>query len=191
MYRQSHRLALQLLLFLFIATIPAAGPSMAGGQVHAQPVDSMRQSGCREFVQNFYTWYQRAAEHSGYEVAIDKRPGQFGSELLRALRTDNAAQKRSPGEIVGLDFDPFLNSQDVADRYDAKRVSRRGNRFFVDVFARQGSEKILHAAVTPELRIEHGKWVFVNFHYGGDASRSGPNDLLSVLRKLRSERAKH
>jgi hypothetical protein len=39
----------------------------------------------------------------------------FSPELASKLKEDLAAQEKSPGEIVGLDFDPFLNAQDVGD----------------------------------------------------------------------------
>ena len=37
-----------------------------------------------------------------------------------------AAYKKSPEEIVGLDFDPFLNAQDIAERYLVGKIIPKG-----------------------------------------------------------------
>jgi hypothetical protein len=168
--------------------IAVCSPSAARQQNGPRPVQSTRGASCRKFAQEFYTWYRRATEHNGYEAVLTSKSSLLDRPLLRALRADLAAQKRTPGEIVGLDFDPFLNSQDIADAYTAQGVSQRGDRYFVNVFARTGRQNSTRPAVIPELELQHGKWVFVNFHYPGETPRSSGDDLLSILRKLRAER---
>jgi len=42
-------------------------------------------------------------------------------------------------------------------------------------------------SVTPELRHEHGQWVFANFLY---KSEGKSDDLLSILAKLKADRMK-
>jgi hypothetical protein len=49
---------------------------------------------------------------------MEKQGSQFESGLLAALKEDVAAQAAAKGEIVGLDFDPFLNTQDPAESYE-------------------------------------------------------------------------
>ena len=68
----------------------------------------------RNFVSTFYSWYVPIATSDKKEpsstIAIQKRYDCFDAPLLSALKKDAAAQTASPTEIVGLDFDPFLNS---------------------------------------------------------------------------------
>jgi len=139
---------------------------------------------CRRFVTEYYAWYVKATENSGYEQALKRRPSSFSAELIRRLKQDIAAQAKTPGEISGLDFDPFLNTQDVAQKYVAGKVTRIGKRFRAEVSALWNGKKDPKPAVIPELVFERGRWVFVNFHYNGTAN------LLKILADLRKERRK-
>src|SRR5262245_41509392 len=92
--------------------------------LHASSVqadDSALAASSREFVQKFYKSYvpKALAGHTGpaWQFAIDNMSASFDGGLLEALKDDLAAQAQSSGDdIVGLDFDPFLNSQDPAKR---------------------------------------------------------------------------
>jgi hypothetical protein len=115
------------------------------------------------------------------------RPEALSRSLLRQLKEDRAAAKRNPGEIVGLDFDPILNAQNLADRYVVGAVRKVGSSYRVDVYAVLSGRKNRQPDVVPELVRQAGKWTFVNFHYGSGKDRS---DLLSILKELRQERLK-
>ncbi|MGA2502201.1 MAG: hypothetical protein ABSH20_31040 [Tepidisphaeraceae bacterium] len=144
----------------------------------------------RDFAQKFYSWYVPIAlnEHAGpaWDFVLKQRSSSFSPELLRALREDSAAQAKSPGEIVGLDFDPFLDSQDPEDRYEVGKVTRKGDSYWVEVFGVRSGKRMEPAAVLAELVRKNGHWTFVNFHY------PDPNgsDLLSTLKLLREDRQK-
>ena len=57
--------------------------------------------------------------------------------LLAGLKEDMAAAAAAPeGEEVGLDFDPFLDAQDPADRYEVKSVSKKGTKYLADVYCK-------------------------------------------------------
>jgi hypothetical protein len=105
--------------------------------------------------------------------------------LIRRLNEDAQAAAKSPGEIVGLDFDPVLNSQDFAEKYVPGKVTRNGRRFLVEVFSVSAGKRSEIPAVTPELRHEGGRWVFTNFVYKVDGKT---DDLLSLLRQLKRAR---
>jgi hypothetical protein len=49
---------------------------------------------------------------TAWNLAIKTKSSVFSPQLALALKEDSAAQAKAEGEIVGLDFDPFLNSQD-------------------------------------------------------------------------------
>lgn len=67
------------------------------------------------FVREFYATYAPRLIPNGLQAVdsiIAERPGLFAPALLAALRRD-AALRDTATEIVGLDFDPFLNTQDA------------------------------------------------------------------------------
>ena len=169
--RQAHSVIVLLLL-------------VACGQPPGRAQD--RTASCRAFVAEFYRWYPRATERGGFDVALKRRRASFSSELARRLNEDSASQARTPGEITGLDFDPFLNAQDVARSYTVGRVSQRGGRYFASVYADWNGKRETKPAVTPELIFAHGRWTFINFHYGPKLT----DDLLSDLAQYRRERSR-
>jgi hypothetical protein len=129
----------------------------------------------RDFVQNFYNWYVPYAlgDKTGlrpWDIAISSKRN-FDPRLVQALQEDSTASDKFPNEIVGLDFDPFLNSQNPADRYRAEKVDEQNGSFLVEVYSVSGSKKEL--AVIAEVKKLDGKLIFVNFRYpdvGGDRS---------------------
>ncbi|SRR6266571_703823 len=134
------------------------------------------------FTQAFYDWYRRHDDR--LETAVAERPALFGPELLAALKADITAQDQSPGEIVGIDWDPFTASQDPCDPYRVDRITRRGDTIFVavrglctDAAPRPGPD------VFAELHHTASGWVFVNFREPGDT-----NSLLDHLALLRQQR---
>ena len=143
------------------------------------------ETSARHFVQSFYDWYAPVAvsenKEPAWKIAIAKRNSFFDPHLRQALELDLAAQAKSPGQIVGLDFDPFLNSQDPDKKYKAAKVSAHGGRVLVDVYAvqRNTADK---PAVIAEIEERSGSWVFVNFLYPDNG------DLLAVLSRLRKYR---
>lgn len=107
------------------------------------------------------------------------------SELARALKEDFEAQSREKDEIVGIDYDPFLNSQDPCERYEVGKATRQGANYRVEVYAVCGGKKHDKPDVIAELAPKGGSWVFANFHYPGENT-----DLLRVLKELRQQRRK-
>jgi len=140
------------------------------------------------FVQNFYNWYTPIALKSqkgpGSDIALRSKALLFSRELAKALREDSQAQAKAQGEIVGIDWDPFLNSQDPEDQYEAAKVTQIGDRYFVDVYGLNSGKRHEKPEVVVELRQDAGKWVFVNFH-----SVDGHN-LLASLKSLSESRHK-
>lgn len=146
---------------------------------------------CRAFVQDFYNWYsQKAADETtnaaALAVALKDRSSDFTPELLQALKDELAAEKKDDGD-VWIDFDVFLNSPDIADRYEAAIASRRDKTYWVEVYGTWSGKKRSKPDVVAELDFKHGQWTFVNFHYG---ERKG-QDLLNALRSVREDRQEH
>jgi hypothetical protein len=138
------------------------------------------------FVQDFYNWYTPKALADGpipaCKFVVDNRIANFNHELLNALKEDIEAQEKVEGEIVGIDFDPFLASQDPCERYEAGRVINKGAHYLVEIHSICSGIKNNNVDVTADLIRENNRWIFVNFLY------SDNNDLINVLKYLRESR---
>lgn len=138
------------------------------------------------FAQGFYHWYVPIAVNDNrdpaFAIAIKRKPGFFGSRLLKALQEDAAAQAKAEGEIVGLDFDPFLNSQDPSNQYFLGVPAKKKDGYWIDVYHSRTNQKHGKPDITAVVGQSNGHWVFSNFRFphGGD--------LLKTLQELKAER---
>ena len=100
------------------------------------------------------------------------------------LREDEEAQAKADGEIVGIDFDPFLSGQDPKKHYEVRSVELRDGRFWVTAVPGGTTRSARSTAVVAELKESRGRFEFVNFHYPDG------QDLVKVLKQLKVERTK-
>ncbi|HXY19349.1 MAG TPA: hypothetical protein VEH83_05080 [Gemmatimonadales bacterium] len=143
--------------------------------------DSAAQAAAR-FVQAFYQWYERAGER--YEVAVRDSPAYFAPALLGALRLDYAASQASPSEVVGLDWDPFLDTQDPCNPYQVTGTTRRGDTVLVAVNGMcTDRPPQTQPDVLAEVRLVDKRWVFVDFRHVADAG-----SLVQDLQRLQEAR---
>jgi hypothetical protein len=169
----------------------------ANVKAQAKPGDK---ESARIFVQKFYDWYGAldAAHEPGDKgpgpmtLSLKHNPPYFESTLRRGIIADRKAQAKVPGELVGLDFDPIINAQDVRSGYQTGNVKQEGDKFFVDVHdIKNGKSRsaILAAelVVTAEVAKIGGHWEFINFVY---PKADGGRNLLDVLKGLKKERIK-
>lgn len=147
------------------------------------------ESACRTFVQDFYNWYAPRTQGTGRTMddPLKLKSASFDPTLLKLLKEDSAAQAKSKDEIVGLDFDPFLNSQDPAKKYVVRKVKAKGNAYLVDVFEGSASKNETKPSVTAEVAQRNGRWQFINFHYGKSDIPENEN-LLNILKVLKKDR---
>lgn len=181
-----------ILLLVLGLTAAAFSPAPLRAQ---DPEQHQREQSCRSFVQEFYNWYlarsaadqkSRKAGPAGSAV-LRSRPQVLGPDLAQLLRADNEAQAKAH-ELVGLDFDPFFNSQDPSSKFVVESVHvNDGHCQAVVNGIEQGTKQ---ERVVPELMGAGQGWVFVNFHYGKSES-SGESNLIGVLKDLAAERRKH
>lgn len=118
---------------------------------------------------------------------MTKKKYLLSPALYKALKADEDAAAKSPGEIVGLDFDPFYNAQDYADKYVVGNVKQKGAVYLVDVWGLWEGKKRDKPDVVAEVQQVNGKWIFTNMHYGKSNIPENEN-LLSILRALKKER---
>ena len=142
----------------------------------------------RGFVQGFYDWYvpKTLNDSAGpaWNLAIKVKRSVFSPQLAQALKEDSAAQAKAEGEIVGLDFDPFLNSQDPGRHYRVGKITQKGESYWVDVHSVSPGKLSLKPSIVAEVVQKNGQWCFVDFHY------LNGHDLLGVLKELKESRAK-
>ena len=105
----------------------------------------------------------------------------------QALKRDFDAQDRVKGEIVGIDFDPFLNSQDPDDRYQVGLATVNDDVCMADIYGLTEGKKRPKPDLVAELRFRDGRWLFTNFHYGKGEHGEDLN-LVSTLEQLRRDR---
>jgi hypothetical protein len=148
--------------------------------------DDPSRSPASEFVQRFYDWYTPLAHKSSkspsWIVALNKHGADFDPGLSRALKSDAEAQQLVTDDIVGLDFDPFLNSQDPSDKYAVGNVTEKDGLFAVSVYAVRHGHRAAKPNVVAELKASNGSFLFTNFRYGTDG------DLVGTLKLLREQR---
>lgn len=155
--------------------------------------DDLKKS-CRDYVQGFYNFYLvdscKDNEKTPCDIRVfNNKKYSFSPELQRLLRADYAAQAKVSDEIVGLDFDPYMASQEAPKKYiaDPAKPGRKANSYMVAVYDMTEGKRPARPAVTPELSYENGKWVFTNFHYGKGADGSDDN-LIAALKGLAESR---
>ncbi|MEI7787670.1 MAG: hypothetical protein WCI23_03410 [Chlorobiaceae bacterium] len=139
-----------------------------------------------KFVQNFYDWYG-ILSHKNSKLAPDQRAikekaQMFSAKLIASLQEDYDASSKHPEEIVGLDWDPFLCSQEVDDRYEVGGIKKQGQNYLVELYGVSGGKRNPEPNVIAEVTKSANHWIFVNFHspHGGD--------LLNDLKELKQSR---
>ena len=153
---------------------------------HTKPSTSDTAS-VKKFVQAFYDWYTpRALKGDAEMLTLKVKADAFAPEIRKALLEDRKAQEKVKDEVVGLDFDPFLNSQDVANTYTVKKVEHKGKSWLASVYGHYKGQKE-DPAPSVIAQVEKGKsgWRFTNFIYPDPKK---PMNLLQVLSELKKER---
>lgn len=134
----------------------------------------------QQYVRQFYSWYARVAKNEGatgdWREALKSAHWDLTPELAKRLEEDSAAQAKCR-EINGIDFDPFLYTQEPAEKYEVGAVSRKGKSFFANVYSVRGNRRSDKPEVIAEFNRESDRWLFVNFYYP-----SSGTDLLTILK---------
>ena len=170
----------------------ANGPAMPQTtEAPAKSADAAQES-CRAFVQDFYDWYVKAESSPNNKIGsfslAQARPHAISAGLQKLLDADYRASESDPDEIVGLDFDPFLNTQDPSTKFTVQDATIKDGRCIAEVRGMQNGVPM--ESVNPELDQAAGTWEFINFHYPAAGPKESDHDLLSILRQLSADRSK-
>jgi hypothetical protein len=168
----------------------AAIVSLLSAPVHpvrAQSAADTTALSAQRAVQRFYDWYVPAAERTKNApvgaLALRQRAPFFDPALRQAVARDTLAQTKAVGEIDGLDFDPFLASQDPCARYTAGKVTKQGSTYSVEMRGNCSRDRTPDALV--EVTRPSGSWMISNVRYPRDKS-----DLRTILKELDAGRPK-
>jgi len=163
--------------------------SLACTPLYPQTAPAATETSCRQFVQQFYDWYLLKAKSSNdraSDLVLKEKSYVLSRELAKQLKEDSAAQNRAKGELVGLDFDPFLNTQDPSfEKCVTGKVVVQAAACRAEVTCNFPGPQGDKSVIKPELTFNGSQWLFVNFHYHFD---SGDDNLLNILKGLREER---
>jgi len=170
-----------LLLLLSAVPSPAQNPSPL------VRLEKMPSQSCRSFVEDFYGWYRKSPHRdltrrpSGprWVQALKLKPKSFDASLLQQLQQENATGN-------GLPIDPILG---ISQPDNWHRIYANDNvdgyHCNADLLATFDEHSAGSVVVSPELRVVHAHWKFVNFHYRQNDAMPA-NNLLDIL-KLRRE----
>lgn len=103
-------------------------------------------------------------------------------KLAAALKADRDAAANSPDEIVGLDFDPFVNAQDFCAPYQARGAAPFQGRLDVVVYNGCGWGHPFVPDMIYALERRGGRWVLADIRYPGGST------LLQVLAHYAEQR---
>jgi len=179
-------------------------------------VQSKEEQSCQEFVQKFYDWRvsllvdglfcrdtlkgtnasQEAIQEDEEEckvasayrnaekLSIEK---ELSPKLQHYLKLEEERQKKE--EDPGLDFDPYLNTQDPSPKFVADGVHVSGNscNALVHGYDLRGQKR---EEIMPELSRTNGGWIIENFHYKFDMHDGKPpqdDNLIHMLREYLGE----
>jgi hypothetical protein len=188
------------LLFLTIAfsvcVISCTNPSKKSADSAAHQQDttiSYEKNGTEsdavwQLTREFYEWYVPAASKNNFTDLLDAKEMRraIAPELLQALKRDSKAQKQdTTGNIVGLDFDPFLASQDPCEKYVVGKINTKGKSYWAEIHGVGGCAQHDSPDLFAEITKINKSWIISNLHYPKPAT-----DLLNILAPLRQSENK-
>lgn len=122
----------------------------------------------REHVQRFLDQYIGLSGHAGpaYLQLLSSHAGPLDSALATALREDAefGDQRATGGSREGINFDPFLGSQDPCPRYEARDAVQHGVTYRVTVHPTCAGSS---PKSSPVYAVVHGggQWRIANVFY--------------------------
>jgi hypothetical protein len=139
-------------------------------------------SRAQAFVAAFYAWYQGPSKPQDVAAVLRAKKDALAPELYRALEADLAASRKNKDEVVGLDFDPFLNTQEDSPALVAGPAVADGSAHRVPVIEPGGKTRVtVEVDCAAACRI-------TNLHYPNAPSPDDEN-LLALLKLLARDRA--
>jgi hypothetical protein len=122
----------------------------------------------RLFVEEFYNWYvpltQNNHESPSWRIALGERAKDFSPLLIKLFEKSFSAQDKCE-DLVGLDFDPFLDSQDPSPSYGIGNVKKNRSGYLIEIYNTLDEKKYEKRKIIISLHNTNGNWIFSNFFY--------------------------
>jgi hypothetical protein len=134
----------------------------------------------KAFVQQFYDWYvplyqkgqlRQRNQVSPAQTALSQKKDYFDNRLFNALSTYyNTPAPKGAEDVLGIDIDPFLSSQDLDFHYTIAGIKQKGANYLANVRCIT-NKRIAHTAATGEASVIvevgkiKGRWKLIDFRY--------------------------
>ncbi len=137
----------------------------------------------REFVEQFYAWYVPRAQSEdstqGWNNSLKLMRWDLSAQLAKLLEEGAAARARCK-EAVGLDFDPFLRTNEPSDHYEVGNIDRIGDHYRAKIHRIVSGKRKDVPDVIAEFVRKEGRWFFLDFYNPLDGT-----SLVSILKAPR------
>lgn len=151
--------------------------AMIGTVARAAPSTMTAQS-CRSAVQTFYAWY---LPHPDWLTVVSAKPPFLSAQLVQLLKADRAATVKTGDE--GLDFDPFLNAQNITKHVFVGTATVHGTTCTLPIYPFHTSAQPGKPPIVAALAVQNRRWVFTDFTYDFGS------DLIKTLKTIAAQRA--
>jgi len=127
------------------------------------------------FLERYLGQFDEAVEHPEGWNPLTALRDDLSPALMRALQVDREASAANDEEMVGLDFDPFINAQDVCERMESRAAAQQDTSMYVAVYDGCDWGLPLVPDVIYVLQRRGNRWIIADIRYAGGQS------LLEVL----------
>lgn len=134
-------------------------------------------------LQAFYDAYVPLFERGATRAFLNDTTSILAPALRQALIADYQASAADSTQVVGLDFDPFLNSQDPCSVYRVGADTSHQELHLIEVRAICASDTSLAAIAV--LERAGTVWTLVDVRYPGDTT-----SLRAILARLAADRSR-
>ena len=141
----------------------------------------------KDFVKKFYEVYLKQ-KGDLLTASLRNQKSSLSPELYALLREDVQANQKAKGEIVGLDFDPFLAGNDPGDIYKTNQIQTKPQSWWVQVLGFYKGQNTPCCEAWVEVVSEKGNLQISNIHYPEWGSIPENENLKSMLKSLAKER---
>jgi hypothetical protein len=133
----------------------------------------------KAFVESVYKWHFAHKQQFTKQVYGQKQKW-FTPELWQLIVKDWKLSASHPEEVAGIDFDPIINAQEEATRFQVAGENTKDGKQIVDVNINFGTE----ARPVKIVLVKVGtSWQIANIIYSNDKN----GDLISIFKETQSQ----
>jgi len=150
----------------------AAAAAVQGCRAAAKPASPDAESVVNALYQDHF------AQEQNWSATYRRQRALFAPELAALLDADDRAAAANADEVVGLDFDPLTDAQEMMTRFQVAPIAHEGDEATVGVLLLLDTAR---TNVRLDLTRSGARWRVTNIRYAH-------GDLASLLRRLAADR---